>query len=109
MPTPDTILAVSTIYVRTPITAKATGVSYDPTGDTVTAAFMPPGVPPGPADMKPATWEIDPTTTPVTYYARCLVGPAGDTTLTPGLWSMFVKIVDNPEQPVLHAGPIRVL
>ena len=40
----------------------------------------------------------------------CLIGPNGGTQqLTAGYWTVFVKIGDSPEVPVLLAGQIQMI
>jgi hypothetical protein len=95
--------------VRVKVAAKLNGASVNPTADTVTMAFMSGSATPTSGDWKTASWDTDPTTSPPTYRARCLVGPAGTVTLTPGLWNVWVKVVDSPEVPVLHGGPLKVV
>jgi len=40
--------------------------------------------------------------------AILLVGEGSPTELLPGTYSVWVRISDNPERPVLHAGGLRV-
>ena len=102
-----TIYSSSTQYVLVPVTFEVDGAATDPTADTVQFAFIAPGTDPVSGDFKSATWE---TTGTDTYAARCLVGPSGGvTTLSASTYSIFLKITDNPEIPVLEAGFIRVL
>jgi len=98
--------ALSTEYVRVAIDA-----GVDPTADSVQMAFPVTGVAPVVGDWKSATWETDSSTTPPTYYARCLVGPApGLITLTAGrLYDVYVKVADNPETVVRNTGALAVL
>jgi hypothetical protein len=51
-----------------------------------------------------ATWD----TASSAYYALCLVGPGGTTTLTAGIWTVWVQVTDNPEIPVINAGQIQM-
>ncbi|GAC1519390.1 MAG: hypothetical protein NVS2B16_25650 [Chloroflexota bacterium] len=105
-----TVAAQSLEYVRVAVATSLSGASVNPTGDVVQMAFTVPGTSPIASDWKTASWEIDATTTPSTYYARALVGPgAGVITLTPGTWDAWIKIVDNPEIPAKHSGPIQVI
>lgn len=101
------ISSLSKEYVRVRVKAKEAGADVDPTADTVVMAFVADGEPAA-LDYKAATWETDTSTTPDTYYARCLVGPGGTVTLTDGLYKVFVKVTDNPEVPVKHAGHLKV-
>lgn len=104
------ISASSTEYVRVPVYAKASGSTYDPTGDTVQMAFMSSTSAPGVSDLKTASWETDTTSDPDTYFARCLVGSGGTVTLTAGtVYHVWVKITDSPEIPLKRAGLIRVI
>ena len=90
-------------YVKVRVYAKENGLAIDPTADTVTMAFKASGDPAG-GDFKAATWETDATTTPPSYYARCLVGPGGTVTLAAGSYRVWTKIVDAPEIPVKRAA-----
>jgi hypothetical protein len=95
-------------YVRVRVQATESGAAQDPTGDTVAMAFVAAAVNPGGTDWKTASWETDTTTTPDTYYARCLVGPAGTVTLAAGTYDVWVKVTDSPEIPALRAGSLEV-
>lgn len=100
--------ALSREYVRVKVSAKEDGSVVDPTSDTVTMAVVSGSVVAG--DFKAASWETDATTTPDTYYARVEIGPGSTVgALTAGTYNVYVKVVDNPEQPVLAAGSIRVV
>ena len=90
------------------MSAKQSGAAVNPTADTVTMAFTAAGVDPVPGDYKTSTWETDATTTPSTYYARCLVGPAGTVALAAGTYEVWVKITDSPEVPVKRSGTLVV-
>lgn len=102
--------ALSTEFVRVAIGAVEDGLSIDPTTDSLQMAFPLTGVKPGVSDWKSATWETDSGTTPVTYYARALVGPTGVVTLTAGaLYDVYVKITDSPEIVVRDTGALAIL
>lgn len=101
------IAASSVEYVRVPVSATASGSAVDPTADTVQMAFLATAAAPASGDWKTASWETDATTTPDTYYARCLVGSA--VTLTAGTYTVWVKVTDSPETPVKRAGLLRVI
>ncbi len=101
--------ALSLKYVRVPVRVTKNGVAVDPTGDVVQMAFMAQGAgDPAGGDWKTASWETDPTTTPPTYYARCLVGPGGTATLAKGTYLVWVKITDVPEVPADPVAPITI-
>lgn len=105
---PAEIPSASLEYVRVHVHAKASGADIDPTADTVAMAFMVGDAAPSSGDLKTASWETDPTTTPPTYYARCLVGTGGAIALKPGRYTVWVKITDSPEVPLRPAGPLKV-
>lgn len=100
--------ALSLEYVRVRVQATENGTPEDPSGDLVVMAFPVSGVAPVSGDWKSAGWETDATTTPDTYYARCLVGPSGTVTLSAGTFDVWVKVTDNPEVPALKAGLLEV-
>lgn len=102
--------ALSTEYVRVSVGAMEDGLDIDPTLDTLQMAFPATGVAPVVGDWKSADWETDTSTTPVTYYARALVGPTGVVTLTEGvLYDVYVKITDSPEIVVRNTGALAIL
>ena len=104
-----TISHLSTEYVLIPIAATKEGVAYNPTGDVVSMAFMPNAVQqPGVSDWQTSSWDIDSTNILYPYSVKCLVGPAGVITLVQGSYSIYVKIVDNPETPVLSCGQLII-
>lgn len=97
-------------YVRVPISAFASGIAVDPTGDTVQMTAEQVSDAAGIAGWHSASWETDTTTTPDTYYAKFLIGPGSSIgALTAGLYNVFVKISDSPETPVKQAGVIKVV
>lgn len=93
--------ATSLAYVHVPIRDLISGAVLS--GDSVEMAFPAAGAAPASGDWKPATWLTVTATTPDTYYARCLVGPAGTVTLTAGSYDVWVRVTDSPEVPVLRA------
>lgn len=103
------ISALSLEKVRARVSAKNNGVVVNPTADTVQMAFTVAGADPIAGDWKTAEWETDATTEPDTYYARCLVGPAGTVTLAAGMYQAWVKITDSPEIPVKRSGLLVVV
>jgi len=98
-----TYLASSTEYVFVPVSAAGVNQPYNPTGDVVQFAFEPGAVAPG-------TWYTGTWFVPVanTYYAACNIGPSGVVALTPGIYTIWVKITDNPEVPVRTPGQIQI-
>lgn len=98
------ISSLSVQYVKVPVRATVNGQPHDPTGDVVQIAIVGHDVTPAPADWHTGSWE---TTPQGEYLARLLVGP-GQLPLAVGFYDVWVKIVDNPETPVLEAGILRV-
>jgi len=97
-----TMSALSTKYIRSRVTATVGCTNYNPTGDVVEAAFAPPGV--NPSIWYAGSWE----TCGTTFYARVLVGPAGTVPLVVGTYTMWLRITDAPEIPVLQVGTLRI-
>lgn len=107
-----TMPVTSTQPVQQQIIATSGGSPYDPSGDTVSVAFVPVpqyGPPPSPSSgqWNAATWEVD--SSPTTYWASCLVGPAnGGVVLAQGAYQIFVKVTDNPAVPVLAGWSLLI-
>lgn len=108
---PHSFSAASLEEVLAGVTARRNGAAVDPTGNTVQMAFLdePPEVAsPESGDWKTASWETNATTDPDQYEAKCLVGPSGTTTLTAGVYYVWVKVTDSPEVPAKYSGTIRI-
>ncbi|MER8030728.1 hypothetical protein ABTZ78_17415 [Streptomyces bauhiniae] len=95
-------------YVGAEITATVQGQPYNPTSDPVEFAFTAIG-------RRPDTWHQggwdgdQPLPGTRTYRAQLLVGPASTgPTLTAGRYTVWVRITDNPEQPVIAVGQLTV-
>ena len=93
-------------YVKVPVFAKKLGVAYDPSSDVVKMTFVQSETLAVSPTWYSATWED----TTGGHMARCLVGPTGAVQLAADHdpWYVFVQITDNPEVPVIEAGPIEV-
>ncbi len=106
--TDQVIYSTATEFCRVPVSIKKNGAIYDPTSDVVRFAF------PITRDSSAATlltgsWEIDTSTTPTTFWARCLIGSGvGGNPLTVGEYFIYVKITDNPETPVIAGGQLLI-
>jgi hypothetical protein len=100
--------SLSLEQVRVRVAAVTNGSPVNPTVDTVAMAFKQADAEPAGGDWKTATWETDSTTSPPTYYARCLVGPGGAVTLADGVWAVWVKVTDSPEIPVRKVGKVTI-
>lgn len=106
-----TISSLTREYVRVSVAARENGVAVNPTGDTVQLAFVTPGTEPGSSDWRAAVWEVDATTSPATYYARCLVsgtGGGGTAELAEGTYAVWLKLTDTPEIPVREVGRLTI-
>lgn len=100
---------LATEYVLIPIAATKSGQPYNPTGDTVQFAFMPtPTQVPQVSDWVSGSWDTDTASVIYPYSAKCLVGPAGTTSLGIGTYIIYVKITDSPEIPVLIGGYLQI-
>lgn len=101
---------LSTVFIPARVQAHLfnTSIVYNPTGDTVEAAFKAPGVNPGALDWVAASWV---TVNQNKFFALCLVGPGvgAAINLAAGTYRMWLRITDNPEVPVLAAdGFVKV-
>lgn len=94
--------ALSTEYLRYPVSAVVNGAAIVPTGDTVQFAFPVTGA--APVTWFAGSWE----TVSSTYFARVLVGPAGGVFApTAGVtYDVWIKITDSPEVPVRKVGTL---
>lgn len=103
------ISSLSLEFLSVPVAAEKTGAPYDPTGDAVDWAFkdFSTDAEPSGGDWVVGNWETDPGP-PAIYYARCLVGPGGTTTLTDGKYHVWLRITDSPEIIVRRIGVITV-
>jgi hypothetical protein len=100
-----TYSTLSLDWVRAAIQA-----ATDPTLDTVQFAFLDLGGiarRPTSTDWVTGGWEPDQLSTGE-WVARCLIGPGGTITLTPAIWSVWIKITDHPTAPVLNPNTITV-
>ena len=96
-----TIFATSVDYVSVPVVPRVKGELVDPTGDTVEMAFIPTSqVEPQESDWHAASWSTVGQDAGVQYLANCLVGP-GAVELDAGVYSVFVRVTDSPEVPVV--------
>ena len=94
--------ALSTEYLRYPVSAVVNGVAINPTTDVVQFAFPLTGV--APSTWLTGSWE----TVSSTYFARVLVGPTGGV-FAPSAgvtYDVWVKITDAPEVPVRKVGTL---
>ena len=79
------------------------GEQVDPTGLVVQFAFTD-GTKPNENQWAPGDWDVSNQT----YIARGLFGPGTAAPLTPGDWTVWVRIISNPEQPVRILGILRI-
>ncbi|MDX3245843.1 hypothetical protein [Streptomyces sp. ME18-1-4] len=101
--------ALSREYVAVAITATVAGTPVNPTGDVVEFAFTMGTAQPATGDWKTGSWDgTQPRTPGNAYIAHCLVGPGGTVELAAGRYTMWVRITDNPEIPVIPFGLIHI-
>ncbi|MEV6833488.1 hypothetical protein AB0N17_02985 [Streptomyces sp. NPDC051133] len=95
-------------YIQVTVDVTVQGQVYNPTTDVVEFAFT--SVSDRPTTWYTGTWDgTSPIPGTIAYRAQVLVGP-GSTgpALTVGKWAMWVRITDNPEQPVIPVGQLNV-
>jgi hypothetical protein len=101
--------ALSLEYVPAAITATSMGVPVNPTSDPVSFAFTVGAARPASGDWKTGSWDgTQPRTPGTAYIAHCLVGPGGTVTLPVGRYTMWVRITDTPEIPVIPFGLLNI-
>lgn len=98
--------ALATVYVQIPVTALDSGLPSDPTADSVFLAFMLGRAQPDDADWLTGSWET--SSVNGQYFAQALIGPDGQDTLTPGVYTVWVKIVDDPETLIAQSGSVTL-
>lgn len=97
------ISSLSKEAVRVPVSADQGGVPYNPTGDTVQLALVPDTFT-APSTWYSGTWEAAPGPSGTTYYAVLVVGPGSTVgSLAAGSYTVYVKVTDTVEVPVLRA------
>lgn len=103
-----TLSAVSREYVQVPVAARVAGAPVDVSTDVVEMAFLPGQAAPAEDDWLSASWDVDAVSVPARYRAQCLVGPDGTVELEAGVYSVWVRITDDPEIPVRRAGQLTI-
>lgn len=95
--------ALSRVYLRVWVHQRARAANSPAlTTTTVDFAFA---EQPADGDWRAGSWQ----TIGERLYARVLIGPGGVATLARGVRPVLVRVGDNPERPVLHAGYVNVL
>jgi hypothetical protein len=95
-------------FVQAQVDVTVAGRPYNPTADPVEFAFTTVG-------GRPDTWHTggwdgtDPIPGSNAYRAQVLIGP-GSTgpTLTAGRYAVWLRVTDDPEQPVMPVGQLVV-
>lgn len=101
--------ALSLEFVAVAITATAAGTPVNPTADLVEFAFTEVTAKPASGDWKTGSWDgTAPRTPGNAYIAHCLVGPGGTVALAAGRYTMWVRITDSPEVPVIPFGLLHI-
>lgn len=105
MPADIELASTSTQYVQIPVSAVQDGDIYNPTGDLVQMAFITSGQPQS-GDWHNGSWT---TNLQGFFLAQCLVGPLnGGVVLSPQMYTIWVKVTDDPEVPVMPAGTLTI-
>lgn len=100
--------SLSNEYIRVQVSATESGAVVDPTGTAPDFAFMDDtaSAEPGGGDWNAGNWETD-AGPPIIYYARILVGSAGQV-VAEGKWDVWIRITSSPEIPVRHIGRLTI-
>jgi hypothetical protein len=102
--------ALSLQYVQAAVTATAAGAPVNPTSDVVQFAFKAGGANPASGDWVTGSWDGTATRGPGNaYIAQCLVGPGGTITLGVDTYTMWIKVTDSPEIPVIPVGLLQIV
>lgn len=87
-------------YIPAEIKPNIANQAYNPTGDVVEFGFVPAGTAGAPSAWYAGVWASTQALPNGRYVALCLVGPGGTATLAVGTYTVWVKVIDNPEIPV---------
>ncbi|MFE5140320.1 hypothetical protein ACFRDV_22030 [Streptomyces fagopyri] len=95
-------------FVPAEVTVTVQGEPYNPTHDIVEFAFTAIGA--RPTVWWPGGWDgSQPIPGTNAYRAQVLTGPdSGGPAFTKGKYAVFIRITDNPEQPVIPVGQLTV-
>ncbi|MFE5037172.1 hypothetical protein [Streptomyces sp. NPDC056683] len=95
-------------FVPAVVEVTVAGKPYNPTADPVEFAFTAVGA--RPTTWYPGGWDgIDPIPGSNAYRAQVLAGPGSNgPVLAAGRYAVWIRITDNPEQPVLPVGQLAV-
>jgi hypothetical protein len=98
---------LDTSYVQVPVQAIQDGSAYDPTSDVVALAFMTSWALPTSPDWHTGSWTG--STAPGIFLAQVLVGPEnGGVSLSQGTYTVWLKVTDDPEVPVINSGTLVI-
>jgi hypothetical protein len=101
------ISALSRQLVQVPLTELVSGLPVDPTALPVWVAFKLGRQPPAAPDWLTGSWST--SSVNGQYLAQVLVGPGGGlVTLTPGIWTVWLKVEADPEQPIIQVDSLTV-
>jgi hypothetical protein len=101
-----TMSSLSTVYVQIPVRAYIDGQVYNPTGDVVSLAFTTGWTNPSSGDWHTGSWSLGEYGE--TYLAQLLVGPSGGLSLAVGTYSIWLRVQDNPEVPIMQPGMLTI-
>lgn len=90
--------------VRVPSRERINGADVDPTGATVSIAFVTVGTAPVSGDYGSATWETDATVSPSRYFA-CRKA----STLAAGDYGIWVQVATGTETVQREVGILRII
>lgn len=101
------ISSLSTQWIQVPVTELDSGIPTDPTGNAVSLAFLLGRANPQVSDWLSGQWQPDSVNGQ--YLAEVLIGPSpGLLTLTPGNYTVWIKVEASPETVIIQTGGINV-
>lgn len=100
------VSSLSTQYVQVPVTELDSGLPVNPTGNVVSLAFVLGRANPQVSDWLTGSWEPDSVNGQ--YLAQVLIGPSGLLALTPGNYTVWIKVDAAPETVIIQTGGINV-
>ena len=94
-------------YVQAQVAATVAGQPYNPSTDLVDFAFTTGSN--RPDTWYTGSWDTRATNGTHTYWAQILIGPGSSgPILAVGRYMVWIRITDNPEQPIIPVGWLAI-
>lgn len=103
-PVQFTMALASTIYIPANISTTIGGVSFNPTADAVSFAFIAGPTEPQSGDWNTGVW----VSGGPPYIAQILVGPSGGLSLSRGSYIIWCKVTASSQVPVFQVGQLTI-